>query len=99
MNYFNENLIELICSKSKNHKHFVEKPVSLQCGHCVCKKCINQNLCETIECFHCGMINDRDVRYDNESVTTKRLIKLNVKSLCVEIENEMRKNILILKSK
>ena len=34
-----EIIASLSCANAKD-KHFVEKPISLSCGHYVCKKCI-----------------------------------------------------------
>ena len=93
-----EDLKELVCSKSNRQIHFVEKPISLPCGHCVCKGCLSEEPYQTIQCFHCGMINNRDLRCDNESLATRKLIKLYLRNLYSEIENETREELSILKS-
>ena len=96
--YLNEDLRELLCAKSKSNPHFVEKPISLQCGHCCCKNCLPKEHDHGIECYNCGLINYRDLRYDNESIATKKLLRLYLSNLYIETEKETSKNMEKLKS-
>ena len=93
-----ESLNGLLCAISNEDKHFVNTPISLQCGHCICKKCVSTGAVEPIKCFQCGQTTDRDLRYDSESVTTKMLIKFCLSSLFTEIEKQTTDSIEKLKS-
>jgi hypothetical protein len=93
-----ESLDGLLCAISNDDKHFLNTPISLQCGHCVCKKCISTGIVEPIKCFQCGQTTDRDLRYDNESVTTKMLINFCLPNLFTEIEKQTSHSIQKLKS-
>ena len=52
--------------------HIVREPISLECGHTICKKCVNDQV--KIECKICNEETDKsELRVDRESVPTKRM--------------------------
>jgi hypothetical protein len=91
----NEVLIQLKCAGFSVDEHFVQEPIALQCGHCVCKKCISTT---TLKCSQCGKTTERDLRNDNESITTKMLFKMCLSSLFSEIEKQTNEGVVKLKS-
>ena len=82
----NELLKQLICGIAKDD-HFVQEPIDLKCGHSVCRSCLPTEENLSIEC-RCGVITDRNLRNEEESVTKKDFLKQQLKNLFEEIEKK-----------
>jgi hypothetical protein len=92
---FNEALIQLKCAGFSDEEHFVQEPINLKCGHCICKKCIASS---TMKCIRCGKTSDRDLRSDKESTTSKMLFKECISILFSEIQEQTNEEIIKIKS-
>jgi hypothetical protein len=62
--------------------NLLDKPISLSCGHCVCKKCIPipQNKKKScVKCNICNIVNTYDLDNANISKSAQKLVlsKLN----------------------
>jgi hypothetical protein len=60
----------------------LDKPISLSCGHCVCKKCIpisNNRINSCVKCKICHVVNTYDLDIANISKSAQKLVssKLN----------------------
>ena len=75
----------LICSLS-NDQHIVEEPISLDCGHYICKKCISSE--KKITCKACNQVTDRDLKNAKESIPSKVIIHHLLSQLFVELEKK-----------
>ena len=52
--------------------HIVREPISLECGHTICKKRVNDQV--KVECKICNEETDKsELRLDSESVPIKRM--------------------------
>ena len=55
--------------------HIVKQPISLICGHCICKTCITEQQSK-IQCKICNVeTNKSELRVDRESSLVKNSIK------------------------
>ena len=88
---------ELLCGISNDH--FVEKPISLNCGHNCCKDCIQKLKIKTFKCSLCGRISEKDLSKEKESVSVKNLIKTRLNELVEKLENKTSEGLGKLKSK
>lgn len=90
---------EFECALSLD-KHIVKEPISLQCGHCICKSCIPlESNAKNNTCKVCGKVNDRDLTLDSESIAIKKAIKRNLYGLLSVIVKQLEKSIENLKCK
>ena len=73
------HLEDFICMLSIQNSHFVEKPISLSCGHAACFKCLqelkeNTQLYE-VSCLKCKKENSLEIEYF-ESDLIKNYMKI-----------------------
>lgn len=96
----NEDIIEdFKCALTNDDEpHYVIKPITLKCGHCVCKDCISLKVANSIatECKICHKITDRDISNDDESILANKAIKSHIAGLFVSIKNQFRKSLNML---
>ena len=52
-----EEALEIIECAVTNDKHFINEPLSLSCGHSVCKNCLDDVKYNKIKCIKCGEMN------------------------------------------
>ena len=65
-------LRELYCGLTNDH--VVKEPISLSCGHCICKKCVPDQV--KIKCKICSIETDKsNLQINTESAPIKRMIK------------------------
>ena len=88
----------LSCSKTGEEQHIFKDPVSLDCGHCICKSCIPTKEAEKIKCNKCGEINDKNLKTVKELNVVNQMIEMNLAHLCLEIEKQSTENLGKLKS-
>ena len=87
---------ELYCGLTNDH--IVKEPISLSCGHCICKtQClIDQN---KIKCKICSVETDKsEIRVDRESAPIKRMIKSYLSELFEDLEKRATDEINSFKS-
>ena len=54
-----ETMQECQCALSTHDKHFLIDPICLtNCGHSVCKSCLQDGKISSIKCFMCGMFSE-----------------------------------------
>jgi hypothetical protein len=78
----NSILTALECSLTKNHayRHFIVEPITLNCGHSACKRCILKTTQPT-KCLQCGNINEIDVSRVGESFIVKCVVNSYIRDL------------------
>lgn len=74
------NLIEEFRCALSSQPHYFIKPVSLVCGHCVCRDCIPKEENITM-CLICNTITTQDIRNSNESIMAKKAMKMSMQEL------------------
>jgi hypothetical protein len=57
--------LQLIECGFSTDKHISKHPVTLSCGHCVCKECTLGD--SIVTCIHCGQVNKLDLKENKES--------------------------------
>jgi hypothetical protein len=89
-------LQEFECALSQD-RHFIEQPIALTCGHCICKKCVPKELILPLKCNICTKITHRDIRNDEESVLSKKAFQLSINDLFLQIEKSFTQSMTHLK--
>jgi hypothetical protein len=80
------NLIENLKCALLNYDHIVQEPLSLNCGHCICKTCsVKEN---KFYCKICNKITDREMKDENESIVFNTIIYQYLPELFVELEKK-----------
>ena len=65
--------------------HIVREPISLTCGHSICKKCVNDQV--KIKCRICNEETDKsNLQMNKESVPIKNIIKRSLTGLFDDLE-------------
>ena len=86
---------ELSCGLTNDH--IVKEPISLVCGHCICKDCITDQL--IIDCKMCGEKTPSAVlNIKMESKPIKKLIKSSIAGLFDDLEKRSAAGINTFKS-
>ncbi len=86
-----DNFYELVCAKSADDKHFIKDPLTLNnCGHSICKDCLTN---PPIKCGKCDQVTDRDLSNDKVSIIAKKMVKIYLPSLYIEMEKLLSENI------
>ena len=91
---FNLELIECACG-GKEIKHYLKCPITLQCGHAMCRECLDALLDQnqTVKCGNCNTENEIKTNKINESHTLSKLIDFFLHDLIKSSESKF-KNIL-----
>ena len=77
--------------------HIVREPISLTCGHSICKKCVNDQV--KIQCRICNEETDKsNLQINKESVLVKNIIKRSLTGLFDDLEKRATGGINIFKS-
>lgn len=106
-----QDILQTLQCGLSNDDHILMQPVSLSCGHSVCKKCIPLNFnydgvetgCGTIhneqinKCKLCGKQNTINLNQMNESQPVKQLLKLYLNDLFQMLEERFDESIKSLK--
>ena len=88
-----EILRQLYCALTNDH--IVREPISLSCGHCICKTpCLTDQM--RIKCTICNL----DTKLENrvESIPIKNMIKSSLSPLFEELEKRATNEINSFKS-
>ena len=81
------SFVEFECALSTD-KHFIREPITLSCcGHSVCRSCLPKNDF-IIKCNLCGLVTNRDLNNDKESISIKIAFKRNLYSLLSILEKQ-----------
>ena len=90
-----ELLRELYCGLTNDH--VVKEPISLSCGHSICKQCVPDQV--KIKCKICSIEMDRsDIEIETESPPIKRMKLLYLSELFEELEKSATNEINSFKS-
>ena len=93
-----ESSQEFQCAIS-NEKHFLIDPILLfNCGHCVCKTCIQDGEVTSINCSICGIITTMDFSKIQIIKGLKMALQLSFGSIFEIIEKETSSKFSRLKS-
>ena len=93
MDLENERFEEFECALSKDG-HIVKEPITLRCGHYICKQhCKKES--NIIFCNKCG----ETIRNDKESFIAKEMIKRNIEKLISIVKQKLIKSYHDFKSK
>ena len=77
--------------------HIVREPISLTCGHCICKKCVSDQ--DKIQCRICNWeTNKCKLEMSKESVPIKNIIKRSLTGLFDDLEKRATDGINSIKS-
>ena len=78
-----EVLRELYCGLTNDH--VVREPISLSCGHSICKQCVPNQV--KIKCKICSTETDKsNIQINTESASIKSKIKSSLSGLFEELE-------------
>jgi hypothetical protein len=73
---FSNDFLELLtCAKPCSFVHVVKTPISISCGHSICKKCIPLNDRHEFKCRICNKNNSSTLVNWGENLTAKFLLK------------------------
>jgi hypothetical protein len=87
----NVDLSQLKCSIDD---HFIQEPIGLECGHCVCQKCIPVQTSQEIKCLICKKTTN--IRNNNDLKNIKICIPNTFQT---EIEKDANETIAKFKSR
>ena len=93
-----DDLESFICAFSFQHKHYLEKPVILTCGHAACYYCVDSFKKNTglkqIKCLKCNGENSLEIDYKDDDLM-KNHMKDNydriIESIKQEYEEKLKK--------
>ena len=81
-----------------NDDHVAQEPISLNCGHCICKSCLLKSEYQNIiTCKLCNQVTNRDLKNEKESTLVKSMIAHFLSQLFVELENKTSEGVNKLK--
>ena len=90
-----ELLRELYCGFSNDH--VVKEPISLSCGHSICKQCFPDQA--KIKCKICSVATDKSkLQINTKSNHIKAMIKSSLSGLFEELEKQATNEINSFKS-
>lgn len=49
-----EKIVNSLSCSLSHDKHILEQPITMQCGHCACKKCILEMIVHPFKCLSCN---------------------------------------------
>jgi hypothetical protein len=78
-------------------QHFLEKPLTLSCGHSICQQCIPNRSSPIVKCGICNEINHTDLTKVKESFVIKKLITVNLCELFGVLEERFYSSLESLK--
>ena len=74
---------QLYCGLTNDH--IVKEPISLSCGHSICKQCVPDPV--IIKCKICSIETDKySSKFHTESAFAKTMIKSSLSGLFAELE-------------
>jgi hypothetical protein len=75
-------------------EHILEKPITLSCGHSVCRECIPSD--KMLTCGICEIKNTFDLTEANESVVINMLLSMNFSELFQLISDRFNDSLKLL---
>jgi hypothetical protein len=75
-----ENIEKALCCAVANDEHFLERPITLSCGHSVCKSCVPISITDIV-CKVCNEKNEFDLKKAKESFGMKTLLACNFEAI------------------
>ena len=90
-----EIFCELYCGLTNDH--IVKEPISLLCGHSICKQCVPDQA--KIKCVICSTETDKhNLQIKTESASIKAMINSSLSGLFEELEKQATNEINSFKS-
>jgi phage FluMu protein Com len=89
----NDQILEsLECASisSTTFSHLVHNPLTLSCGHSICKECVPSNDNIRIKCSHCKEINQTYLKTQKVSHSTVSLFNAFLKQLFNLLEERFK---------
>jgi hypothetical protein len=80
-----------------DYHHYVEEPISLKCGHSICKNCLPSN--KIFKCKLCGKINKRDLAKRDVDGELQKNILIYLPNLFLKLRGKLEKEQEKFKSK
>jgi hypothetical protein len=74
-------------SPSLSNNHIAIEPISLSCGHVICKECIPNEDGE-FECKTCGQLNKHNLKIAKVNLPGKEYLKLSLGNLFEQLERK-----------
>lgn len=82
-----ENLLDVVECAISDYKHIAKEPISLSCGHCICKECIPEGSVEVI-CFKCNIVNKNNLGVSGKSLGVQYCIEEKVHELLEQAKSK-----------
>ena len=84
-----EELLNAVeCVANEDDHHIVKEPISLLCGHCICKECILKNVAIVSSRTKCKTKNTIDLNNSSVSCPTQHSITSNIQMLIHHVKNK-----------
>ena len=94
-----KSLNELKCAFPSGYKHFLIQPIKLSnCGHSVCKPCIQKDKIKTIKCDMCSKESELNIAKSQLSKDIQELIEKNFLDILKVLETENKDKLKLLRS-
>ena len=89
-----KDIYEKFQCSSSNNDHIVQEPISLNCGHCICKKCLlkSKNQDKFI-CNICNQVTEGKFIGDKESTLVKSMITHFLSQFFIELEKKTNEGV------
>jgi|688.fasta_scaffold2181069_1 hypothetical protein len=95
----NFTIESLFCAYAEDKdRHYFEIPLTLSCGHSICRKCVPSDY-KNVKCKKCGEINNIDLKSVKESLAAKSLLSLNFNQLFDDLGGRYHDSVTSLRSK
>ena len=78
-------------------QHFLEKPITLSCGHSICQQCAPIKASAHVKCGICSEINHTELHKIKESFVIKKLLSSNLNDLFGILEERFYSSLDLLK--
>ncbi len=92
-----ESVLNVLQCALSSDKHIVTHPVTIPCGHTVCRSCLLVSNSKLINCLECGKIIEIDLNNSSESNMLKITLKAYIEDLFKVVSDKMNNSLRVLK--